>query len=276
MLLLWLIYLKFGALCRSPPGTRIALSYVMGNSTYWPTCRQALDEVSARSNRVMSQNTCFGAVSRSLIATAAFLVASLAAGCGQFGSQAPPANSAALAPIPQPTIAAPESPPPPAPSHTAKASFYSDSFAGKKTASGETYDPDEMTAASKKLPIGTVVKVKNIENGRTVNVRINDHGPNVRGRDLDLSKAAARRLGLTHKGVAKVKVTRVSKHSKAVAASTEPDSTGNADAAEPTNSTAAANPGATAPASGPAPEANAAPPAAAPASDAASSSAAVQ
>jgi rare lipoprotein A len=240
------------------------------NSTYWPTCRQALDEVSARSNRVMPRNTCFGMVSHSLIATVAILVASLAVGCGQFGSQAPPTNSTALAPMPQPTIVAPESPPPPPPSHTARASFYSDSFEGKKTASGEPYDPDELTAASKKLPIGTVVKVKNVENGRTVNVRINDHGPNVRGRDLDLSKAAARRLGLTHKGVAKVKVTRVSKHSKAVAKSTEPDSTGTAYAAEPPSSTTAANPGTTAP------EANAGAPAAAPATNAASSSAAVQ
>jgi rare lipoprotein A len=178
--------------------------------------------------------------------------------------------------MPAPTIAAPVRPPPPAPSHTAKASFYSDNLEGRKTASGEPYDPDELTAASKKLPIGTVVKVKNVENGRAVNVRINDHGPSVRGRDLDLSKAAARKLGLTHKGVAKVKVTRVSKHSKAVAASTEPDSTGTAHAAEPPSSTPAANDGTTVPASSPAPEANAAAPAAAPANNAASSSAAVQ
>jgi rare lipoprotein A len=177
-----------------------------------------------------------------LIATLAIFITSQAVGCGQVGSEAPPTNSTALAPMPpQPTIAAPVNPPPPASSHTAKASFYSDRFEGRKTASGERYDPDGLTAASKKLPIGTVVKVKNVENGRTVNVRINDHGPNVRGRDLDLSKAAARRVGLTHKGVAKVKVTRVSKHSKAVAASTEPDSTGSADAAEP-SSTTAANP----------------------------------
>jgi rare lipoprotein A len=238
-------------------------SVMATNSRCRSKCRLVLHEASALT---IQQSARFGTISRSLIATAAFLVASLAVGCGQFGSQAPPTDSAALAPMPQPTIAAPVSRPP-APSHTAKASFYSDSFEGKKTASGEPYDPDEMTAASKKLPIGTVVKVKNVENGRAVNVRINDHGPNVRGRDLDVSKAAARRLGLTHKGVAKVKMTRVSKHSKAVAASTEPDSTGSSNAT---------GPGTTAPASSAASEANAAAPAATPAANAASSSAAVQ
>ncbi len=66
-----------------------------------------------------------------------------------------------------------------------------------------------MTAASKTLPIGTVVKVTNPENGRTVKVRINDRGPYVRGRSLDLSHRAAQKLGITHKGVARVKVVKV-------------------------------------------------------------------
>lgn len=66
-----------------------------------------------------------------------------------------------------------------------------------------------MTAASKTLPLGSVVRVTNPETGRSVNVRINDRGPYVRGRSLDLSRSAARRIGLTRKGVARVKVTPV-------------------------------------------------------------------
>jgi rare lipoprotein A len=90
-------------------------------------------------------------------------------------------------------------------------------FRGRHTASGERFDPNSMTAASKTLPIGSVVQVTNLKNGRSVNVRINDRGPYVRGRSLDLSHAAARQIGLTA-GVARVKVTPVPRHSDRVTA----------------------------------------------------------
>ncbi|MCZ2222228.1 MAG: septal ring lytic transglycosylase RlpA family protein [Chitinophagales bacterium] len=89
---------------------------------------------------------------------------------------------------------------------TGKASFYSDKYAGRKTANGEIYQPNEYTAAHKKLPFGTKVKVINLENNKTVNVRINDRGPFVAGRIIDLSKVAAKDLGMLNAGVVKVKI----------------------------------------------------------------------
>jgi rare lipoprotein A len=134
----------------------------------------------------------------------AMLLTSFAGGCTQSTSSQPPVPTAAIAPVP-----APVAPPKPAPAQTVKASYYGDEFRGKPTASGERYDPNQLTAASKRLPIGSLVHVTNPENGRSVVVRINDHGPYVRGRSLDLSKAAARRIGLTKKGVARVKIARL-------------------------------------------------------------------
>jgi rare lipoprotein A len=84
------------------------------------------------------------------------------------------------------------------------ASWYGPGFDGKPTASGETYDMDALTAAHRQLPFGTVVEVRNRENGRTVVVRINDRGPFVRGRIIDLSRAAADRLELVRSGTAPV------------------------------------------------------------------------
>jgi rare lipoprotein A len=91
-----------------------------------------------------------------------------------------------------------------------KASWYGPGFAGKRTSSGERFNPNLMTAASKSLPLGSVVRVTNPRNGRSVRVRINDCGPFVRGRGLDLSHRAAERLGIARAGVARVKVTRIS------------------------------------------------------------------
>jgi rare lipoprotein A len=82
-------------------------------------------------------------------------------------------------------------------------------MAGRRTASGEVFDPDAMTAASKTLPIGSRVIVTNPKNGKSVTVRINDRGPHVRGRSLDLSRRAAEELGITEKGVARLKIQRV-------------------------------------------------------------------
>jgi rare lipoprotein A len=82
-------------------------------------------------------------------------------------------------------------------------------MAGRLTASGERFDPDALTAASKTLPIGSTVIVTNPKNGKSVRVRINDRGPHVRGRSLDLSRRAAEELGITETGVARLKVQRV-------------------------------------------------------------------
>ncbi len=87
------------------------------------------------------------------------------------------------------------------------ASWYGNPFHGRKTSNGETYNMHEMTAAHKTLPMNTRLLVKNLENGKETVVRINDRGPFVRGRIIDLSNAAARRLGVVAKGTAKVKIT---------------------------------------------------------------------
>ncbi len=89
------------------------------------------------------------------------------------------------------------------------ASFYSPALQGHPTTSGETYNEHALTAASKTLPIGSHAKVTNLKTGKSVVVRINDHGPFVKGRGIDLSRDAAKRIGMDHRGVAKVKVTRV-------------------------------------------------------------------
>ena len=79
--------------------------------------------------------------------------------------------------------------------------MYGDGFAGRKTASGETFDPGALTMAHRSLPFGTLVRVTNLENRRSVEVVVNDRGPFVRGRIADLSEAAARRIGMVSDGV---------------------------------------------------------------------------
>ncbi len=86
------------------------------------------------------------------------------------------------------------------------ASWYGDYFQGKETASGEPYDMRDFTAAHPSLPLGTFVKVTNLRNGRTVVVRINDRGPVVDGRIIDVSYNAARALGFKERGLQKVRV----------------------------------------------------------------------
>jgi rare lipoprotein A len=92
------------------------------------------------------------------------------------------------------------------------ASWYggNDGFEGKPTASGEIYDSAQLTAAHRDLPLGTVVDVTNVENGKTVRVRVNDRGPFVHGRVIDLSRQAARHLDLIGPGVGMVRLTVVS------------------------------------------------------------------
>ena len=86
------------------------------------------------------------------------------------------------------------------------ASWYGKDFQGKKTASGEAFDMNKLTAAHKKLPFGTMVKVTLIKNGKSVTVRINDRGPYVEGRIIDLSFEAAKQIGLDRAGIGKVRI----------------------------------------------------------------------
>lgn len=87
-----------------------------------------------------------------------------------------------------------------------KASYYANSLAGRKTASGDVYRPKALTAAHKSLPFHTMVRVTNLENGKEIVVRINDRGPFVPGRIIDLSHAAAQQLGILRQGIAPVKI----------------------------------------------------------------------
>jgi rare lipoprotein A len=89
------------------------------------------------------------------------------------------------------------------------ASWYGPGFHGKTTASGEVYDMNAMTAAHRTLPIGTLVEVRNLANGRTVVARINDRGPWIRGRIVDVSLGAAQLLGFDRVGTARVRLTVV-------------------------------------------------------------------
>ncbi|KGE77937.1 septal ring lytic transglycosylase RlpA family protein [Halomonas salina] len=87
------------------------------------------------------------------------------------------------------------------------ASYYSDYFQGRTTASGDAFDQRELTAAHRTLPFGTKVLVTRPDNGRQVEVMINDRGPFVSGRVIDLSKSAARALGMLHRGTARVQLS---------------------------------------------------------------------
>lgn len=88
-----------------------------------------------------------------------------------------------------------------------KASFYADKYQGKMTASGELFKQEAKTAAHRKLPFGTRVKVTNIKNGESVVVRVNDRGPFVKGRIIDLSRSAFRTIGNPADGVIDVEIS---------------------------------------------------------------------
>ena len=131
----------------------------------------------------------------------------LAASCATQGAlpQVPPPNLAPIAPSPS-LSAAPHTSP--TPLRVVRASYQGGAQAGHVTASGEPYDPNDLTAASRTLPIGSSLIVTNPTTGRSVKVRINDRGPYVSGRSLDLSKRAAEKIGMTSKGVGRVTVKR--------------------------------------------------------------------
>lgn len=102
------------------------------------------------------------------------------------------------------------------------ASWYGPGFAGRLTANGEVFDPNELTAAHKTLPFDTRLRVTNLRNGRTVVVRINDRGPFKPGRIIDLSRAAAEAIGMIGSGVVRVAITPVGGEAGALRASTYP------------------------------------------------------
>ncbi|MDH5772751.1 MAG: septal ring lytic transglycosylase RlpA family protein [Rhodospirillaceae bacterium] len=100
---------------------------------------------------------------------------------------------------------------------TGVASWYGPQFDGKLTANGETFDQWQVSAAHKTLPMPSIVRVTNLENGRSLVVRVNDRGPYARGRIIDMSRRAAQMLGFEGKGTAKVRVAILSKESRALA-----------------------------------------------------------
>lgn len=119
---------------------------------------------------------------------------------------------APLAVVPPDTVVAPLPPPVPAPETTATdvgtgtASYYGPGLQGNPTASGERFDMNKLTAAHRTLPMGSRVRVTNLRNGRSVVVRINDRGPFHGNRMIDLSKEAARRIGMLGAGKARVRL----------------------------------------------------------------------
>jgi rare lipoprotein A len=131
---------------------------------------------------------------------AALAMAGALSGCALFGA-------GSTAPVPR------AAPPPPSPATAASrpsivgvASWYGPGFNGKRTANGEVYDQEDLTAASNTLPLGTRALVTNLSNGRSVEVRINDRGPFVKRRQIDLSHGAAAVLGIVNPGTARVRI----------------------------------------------------------------------
>lgn len=106
-----------------------------------------------------------------------------------------------LSPEPKEQAAKPEVP---KVEQVGNASWYGPAHDGKETASGETFDANDLTAAHPTLPLGTKAVVTNLKTGKSVTVRINDRGPYAKGRKIDLSRAAAQQIGMEEKGVAKV------------------------------------------------------------------------
>ena len=111
---------------------------------------------------------------------------------------------------------------------TGEASSYGQEFQGKTTAAGEKFDKNDLTAAHPTLPLGTKAKVTNLKTGKSVDVRINDRGPHVKGRDIDVSQGAAKKLDMTKSGTAPVKIeaqlpsSKTSTGSGSTSASEEP------------------------------------------------------
>ncbi len=137
-----------------------------------------------------------------------FIAIAAAALAFSMSTLAQPASAPASAAAPAPA-AAPVTAPAAAPAADAsegKVAYYGRKFAGRKTASGERFDPNALTMAHKSLAFGTRVKVTNLKNKKSVVVRVNDRGPTTPDRVGDLSRAAASRIGMLRSGVADVKL----------------------------------------------------------------------
>jgi rare lipoprotein A len=181
----------------------------------------------------MEQPRCKTFVEQLALVAAALLLA----GCGALrppGSDSPP-----VAAVPPPVAStAPATPPAAAPAETAPrpqprktpdeptvetgiASWYGKPFHGRRTANGEIYDMHAMTAAHKTMPLPSYARVRNPANGREIVVRVNDRGPFKPGRIIDLSRAAARALGID--GLASVQVTRLGDEAGRSGASRKPE-----------------------------------------------------
>lgn len=119
---------------------------------------------------------------------------------------------------------------------TGIASWYGPNFHGKYTADGEIFDMNALTAAHKTLPLPSIVRVTNLDNGRSIKLRVNDRGPFVKGRIIDVSRRAAQLLGFDGKGTARVRVEIVADESRALAATM----TGKTEFAQNTDKPAAA------------------------------------
>jgi rare lipoprotein A len=154
----------------------------------------------------------------SLIGVAAIAICLILSGCATSRPASPTPQPAAKPETPPeakpeakpgPT---PEAKPTPGPSggQTGEASWYGEPHHGRTTASGEIYDMNQLTAAHRTLPLGTRVLVTNLKNGRAVEVRINDRGPSVEGRIIDLSFAAAKELGAVPSGTIPVRIRVIS------------------------------------------------------------------
>lgn len=143
----------------------------------------------------------------------AFLIVGLGAAQGPNFSEAKPAPSSLV----QTKFEAQHQVGKTKPYQVGTASWYGENFEGKPTASGEPYDMYDMTAAHLTLPIGSYVKVTNLRNGKAVVVRVNDRGPVVPGRIIDLSYGAAQALQFRHKGLQRVRLDVVNNgHQKPV------------------------------------------------------------
>ncbi len=135
------------------------------------------------------------------LAPAVIALALATAACAQ-----PRRESATAAPTPAPVVVARPAPAAPRVVQTGAASWYGQAHHGKKTASGEAFDMYALTAAHRSLPLGTRIRVTNVADGRAVDVRINDRGPAIPGRIIDLSYGAARALGAVGDGVFRVRI----------------------------------------------------------------------
>ena len=141
------------------------------------------------------------------------MAAALVQGCSAMsGAVRPVENAPAPRAIIPPSTTSLTAPTKPAvkttllPASTGPASWYGPGFSGKKTASGDIFDDGKLTAAHKTLPFGSKAKVTNLSNGKSVKVEINDRGPYVENRIIDLSQAAAHALGMIDHGVVQVRI----------------------------------------------------------------------